>query len=215
MTKTVVWGALTLNQVTLKLYAHGLVPWEGFKSKKKSEWETPPFCKVSPSYTPIIFKSLCSFVGGSVAAICWNFNQHGGNSTCNKKELVLIVSSASVCRGHGPGLTRPNVWHPFLSTNKSVSKMLLAQDCLPNWDLMRGPHGNRSGYDPDERRSLASFSLSLSFQRVIAFAGNEYWASNSLHQCHVESSSSSQFWSCRAYCFPHSNTLWVQEEAFN
>lgn len=181
MTKTVICGALTLNRVTLKLYTRGLVRRNGYQ-KKKLHFACPTL--------PIWLKSLKVFnlFGGSVAAICCNFNQHGGNSTCNKNELVLIASSASVCRGYGPGLTRPYVWHSFLSANKSVSKMLLAQDCLPNWDLMCGPHGNGSGYDPDERRSLAP--LSLSTVCVIAFAGNEYRVQSSFPSCCSESNSS-------------------------
>lgn len=209
MTKTVVSGALTLNQVTLKLYTHGLVPWEGyFKKKRNKSGKRLHFCK--PSYTPIIFKSLCSFVGGSVAAICWNFNQHGGNSTCNKKELVLIASSASVCRGHGPGLTRPNVWHPFLSTNKSVSKMLLAQDCLLIETLCVALMGIVAVTTRMKDALLPPSLLSLSFFSVCHSLCRKWVPSNSVHQ-YCGESSGSQTWSR----FPHSNTQWIQEEAFN
>ena len=48
-----------------------------------------PICPPS-SFCKLL--KLWALVGGNMAAICWYFNQLGGNSTCNKEELALIVA---------------------------------------------------------------------------------------------------------------------------
>lgn len=82
MTKTVVCGALTLNQVTLKLYTHGLVPWEGLKKKKKGK-KTLHFARLP---LRILQKSLKLF------ALLWEgvWQQYAATSI-STEEIPLVI----------------------------------------------------------------------------------------------------------------------------